>query len=135
MGTVKEEIAKNICFYRKKAGYTQKALADQIGVKNSAISNWESGQNSIDIELLFKVCSVLGVSINDIYGIYANNSDCLTQHESAVILAYRSQPAMQPAVDRLLGVASPAGASLIADTVASDLAAEAALLQKKPASK
>lgn len=33
MATVKEEIAKNLLFYRKKAGFTQKELADKLGVK------------------------------------------------------------------------------------------------------
>ena len=54
MKTVKEELANNIRKYRKERGLTQKELADLVGVKNSAVSNWESGQNSIEIELLFK---------------------------------------------------------------------------------
>ena len=57
---VKESIAKNILFYRKKNKLTQKQLAEKIGVQNSAISNWENGTNSIDIETLFKVCKVIG---------------------------------------------------------------------------
>lgn len=44
METVKEEIAKNLLYYRKKAGYTQKEFAKLLGVRNSAVSNWESGQ-------------------------------------------------------------------------------------------
>jgi transcriptional regulator with XRE-family HTH domain len=59
---------KNILFYRKKNKLTQKQLAEKIGVQNSAISNWENGTNSIDIETLFKVCEVLGISMNTVFG-------------------------------------------------------------------
>ena len=71
MSTVKEEIAKNILFYRKRAGYTQKEFAHMLGVNNSAVSNWENGLNSIDIETLFKACEIFGITLNDIYGKYA----------------------------------------------------------------
>lgn len=43
MGTVRDEIAKNLLFYRKKLGLTQKELSIKLGVKNSAVSNWEKG--------------------------------------------------------------------------------------------
>jgi transcriptional regulator with XRE-family HTH domain len=61
-------LQKNILFYRKKNKLTQKQLAEKIGVQNSAISNWENGTNSIDIETLFKVCEVLGISMNTVFG-------------------------------------------------------------------
>lgn len=121
MGTIREEIAKNIRFYRKKSGFTQKALAEKIGVNNSAVSNWESGQNSIDIEVLCKVCDVLGVSISEIYGIYGNSTvEEFTPHERKVIIAYRSNPTMQNAVDRLLGL--PSDDSTVGDDIASTVA-------------
>ncbi len=68
MGTVKDAIAKNILFYRKKKKMSQKELAERIGVNNSAISNWENGINSIDIETLFKVCKELEISIDTVFG-------------------------------------------------------------------
>lgn len=64
---LKNQIALNIKYYRKKAGITQKQLAELVGVTSTAVSNWESGQNSINTEILFKVCEVLNVSLNDIY--------------------------------------------------------------------
>ena len=70
MSTVRDEIAKNLLYYRKKAGYTQKQFAEFLGVKNSAVSNWENGLNSIDIETLFKACELFGITLNDMYGKY-----------------------------------------------------------------
>ena len=68
MGNVKDAISKNILFYRKQKKMSQKELAKRIGVNNSAISNWENGINSIDIETLFKVCKELNVSIDAMFG-------------------------------------------------------------------
>ena len=64
---IKETVAKNLLFYRKKNKITQKELADQLGVKHNAISSWENGVNSIDIDTLFKVCKIFGVTVNDMY--------------------------------------------------------------------
>ena len=69
MPSIKEVIAKNILFYRKKNKLSQKSLAELIGVNNSAISNWENGNNSIDIETLYKVCKVLNISLDTVFGI------------------------------------------------------------------
>lgn len=77
MITVRDEIAKNLRFYRKKNGLTQKALAEKLDLKSSSISNWETGVNSIDIDTLHLVCVILSISINDMFGVLANQS--LTQ--------------------------------------------------------
>lgn len=94
MSTVKEEIAKNLLFYRKKAGLTQKQFADMLGVKNTAVSNWESGNNSIDIETLFAACEVFGVTLNDMYGKYSTDSCSSVQDlpadESQLLATYRA---------------------------------------------
>ena len=46
--SIKETVAKNLLYYRKKNKITQKDLAAQLGVKHNAISSWENGVNSID---------------------------------------------------------------------------------------
>ena len=103
MGNIKDEISKNLLYYRKKSGLTQKEFAEKLGVKNTAVSNWENNQNSIDIETLVKACNIFGISINQMY---ESNNDFfnLSSHEINVIKAYRAKPEMQPAVDKLLGV-------------------------------
>ena len=101
--SVRDEIAKNLLYFRKKSGLSQKEFAEKLDVNNSAVCNWENGRNSIDIEKLFKACEVLGVTVNEMYGKYANMEE-YTNHEKAVIGAYRAKPQMQEAVDTLLGV-------------------------------
>ncbi len=53
---------------------TQKELAALLGVKNSAVSNWEKGVNSIDIETLFKACTIFEISVNEMYGQFSNET-------------------------------------------------------------
>ena len=103
--TVKAEIAKNFEMYRKKDNITQKELAFLLGVKDNTISQWEKGINSIDVEMLFKACDIFGISINDIYGKYAlEKKTILTKKENKLIGAYRNQPHLQEAVDKVLGI-------------------------------
>lgn len=77
---IKETIAKNLLYYRKKNKITQKELAEKLGVKHNAISSWENGVNSIDIDTLFRVCKIFGVTVNDMYGMTADEPITLAAH-------------------------------------------------------
>jgi len=105
MTPIREEVAKNLLYYRKKSGFSQKEFAEKLGVRNSTVSTWETGKNSIDIETLFHVCDILNVTIYDMYGKYAQTTiQEYTAHERDVLSAYRANPSMQAAVDKLLGI-------------------------------
>ncbi len=107
MTSIKEQIAKSLLYYRKKSGLNQKQFAELLKVKNTSVSNWEKGQNSIDIENLYKACQIFGVTLNDMYGenTEAKNQIILSDHEENIIIAYREKKDMQSAVDQLLGIA------------------------------
>lgn len=121
MTPIREEVAKNLLYYRKKSGLSQKEFAEKLGVRNSTVSTWETGKNSIDIETLFRACDILNVTIYDMYGKFAQSTiQEYTSHERDVISAYRSNPAMQEAVDRLLGV--PSDGPTVGDDIASTVA-------------
>lgn len=62
-------IGKNIAKYRKALNFTQEELGDRLGVTNQAVSKWESEVSMPDIMLLPQIADVLGVSLEDIYGI------------------------------------------------------------------
>ena len=79
---IKEIVAKNLLYYRKKNKITQKQLADKLGVKHNAISAWENGVNSIDIDTLFQVCQIFGITVNDMYNIKEEkNPDTIAAHK------------------------------------------------------
>lgn len=45
---------------RRRAGLTQRQLADEVGVTESTISNWEQGRNSLVwLERVAKLCKAL----------------------------------------------------------------------------
>jgi transcriptional regulator with XRE-family HTH domain len=91
MGNVRDEIANNLLYYRKKIGLTQIEFAKRLGVNNSAVSNWEHGTNSIDIDMLHLACDILGVSVNDMFGIHSNaKAGKYSQAEKRIIDFYRS---------------------------------------------
>ena len=62
-------IGKNIAKYRKLLGLTQEELGVKLGVTNQAVSKWESEVSMPDVMLLPEIATVLGISLDDIYGI------------------------------------------------------------------
>lgn len=87
--TIKKNISKNITKYREAAGISQKELAGKLGVVPSRISNWETGANCPTIDILFEVCEILDVSINDIYGVYPDSKFVLKYGEQDLLKKYR----------------------------------------------
>lgn len=87
--SIKKNISKNIGKYRELAGMSQKELAQKLGVVPSRISNWETGANCPTIDILFEVCEILNVSINDIYGVYPNSKFVLEYEEQELVKKYR----------------------------------------------
>lgn len=62
-------IGKNIAKYRKSLGLTQEELGVKLGVTNQAVSKWESEVSMPDVMLLPEIATVLGISLENIYGI------------------------------------------------------------------
>ena len=62
-------IGKNIAKFRKALNLTQEELGQRLGVTNQAVSKWESEVSMPDIMLLPQIAAVLGVCLEDIYGI------------------------------------------------------------------
>ena len=59
---------------REKKTYTQKQLADQVGVSDKAVSKWETGKGLPDITLLEPLARALGVSVAELLtGDYQTN--------------------------------------------------------------
>lgn len=69
MGDIKDNISNNIVYYRKKSGLTQGQLAEKLNVKTTTVSTWERGASSPDIETLYTICTILGISLDDMYGV------------------------------------------------------------------
>ena len=61
-----EKIGKFIAENRKKKKITQSELAEQLGVTDRAVSNWENGKNMPDLSLFKPLCDILGITINEL---------------------------------------------------------------------
>lgn len=66
---IRETFAKNLSLYRKRCGITQEELSQKLSLKKTTISSWERGQSQPDIERIVKICSILGVSFNELCGV------------------------------------------------------------------
>ena len=69
---------ENLRAARKAAGLSQKELADAVGAKHNSVSNWEKGQNNPSQPTIEKLCGVLGVSANDLFGSAQAQQDAFT---------------------------------------------------------
>lgn len=55
-------IADRIQALRKQQGLSQEELADRLGISRQAVSKWESGQSTPDLERIVALSQLLGVS-------------------------------------------------------------------------
>ena len=58
----------NLKDYRKKRGWSQARLAQEMGVSRSTIAMWETNNSQPDHESLLKLSELFGKSIDDLLG-------------------------------------------------------------------
>jgi transcriptional regulator with XRE-family HTH domain len=60
------KLGKKICEIRKEKGFSQKRLAELVGVAQSTMSYIEKGQKSPTVSTLNAICEGLSVSLFDV---------------------------------------------------------------------
>ena len=60
------EFSANIKYLRKLKKLTQDDLAKELGLTNTALSNWEQGISTPDVTVSLKLSNIFGVSLNDL---------------------------------------------------------------------
>lgn len=55
-------LANKIIALRKKAGWSQEDLADQLGVSRQSVSKWEGAQSIPDMDKIVQMSRIFGVS-------------------------------------------------------------------------
>lgn len=87
---LKDNIQKNLCFYRKKSKYTQKDLADLLHIGSTTVSGWERGAYTPDVDTLLLVCNLLDCSFGDMCGIDSASGDfTISADEKLLLSSYR----------------------------------------------
>ncbi len=61
-------LSDNIRTYRNMRGLTQTQLAVLLNRSVGAVSNWEKGVNSPDVDTIADICKILDVTPNEIFG-------------------------------------------------------------------
>ncbi len=59
-------IGENIRTARKKAGVSQKELAEHLGVYQKDVSRWENGERTPSTEVFARICKTLNASADEI---------------------------------------------------------------------
>lgn len=57
---------KFIAGERKARGWTQRQLAERLGISDKTVSKWERGGGFPDVSLLLPLCGELGISVNEL---------------------------------------------------------------------
>ncbi len=111
----RESIAKALKRLREQSGLTADQVGELVGKSGKTVNAWENNRGQPDAEMLMRLCDIYNVG--DILAEFRNESSdsafAISDKEKSVILAYRQNPAMQSAVDKLLGVESEASPQTI----------------------
>ena len=62
-----KKIGKFIAENRKKAGYSQESLAEELDISNRAISKWERGICLPETSKMPELCKLFDITINDLF--------------------------------------------------------------------
>ncbi len=82
------KIGKFIMDRRKEAGMTQQQLADKLNVSFQAVSKWEKGTTYPNIEILYDLAIVLGVTVDEILSGSKKEAEGLSYSKAGIDIAY-----------------------------------------------
>ena len=91
----KQEIGAALREARKAANYTLKEAARLMGRPYQTIGSWEHGQSQPDIDSLFALCKLYGISVSDAFGLpsaprVAVGGLPVSEAEADIIKAFRA---------------------------------------------
>lgn len=93
-----KRIGKMIAESRKNKKLTQQELAEQLGVTDRSISNWENGKNMPDYSLLPQLSKILDVSLNDLLSgekVDGDNSQNKSEEKDINLIKYKRDKAFR----------------------------------------
>lgn len=65
--SLRERIRLNLIASMEKANINQVQLAEKLGISKGTVNNWARGNNSPDVDMVPRICDVLGISVLDLY--------------------------------------------------------------------
>ena len=105
MESIKKTVGENLKSVCLAKRIKNKDIAQHIGVSESCVSNWLKGKNSFDIDNLYSICSYLGISLDQAFGVAPIVVGALTGAENDILIAYRkADPGTQASIRKLLDI-------------------------------
>lgn len=71
---LKKYIGNQIKTFRKSAGFTQDELAKRLNTTKQTISRYEKGERKANQDMLFQLCDIFNVSIDDFFPVLSKNA-------------------------------------------------------------
>ena len=91
VGEIRKTVGENIKKVCQLKGIRQVEISEHMKVSQGTVSNWFKGTNSIDIENLAELCSFLGVSLDQIFGVAPLTPEVtLSQEETDLLSMFRA---------------------------------------------
>lgn len=100
-------IASALKRLREKSGLTSNEVGEMLGKSGKTVNAWENNRGQPDAEMLIKLCDIYNVeNILDEFRDPSESNEVFatSEKEKKLVTAYRSQPELQFAVDKLLGI-------------------------------
>ena len=60
------KIGRFIAQTRKERSFTQRQLADRLGISDKTVSKWECGKGLPEVSLMLPLCEALSISVNEL---------------------------------------------------------------------
>ena len=67
--SIKKEAGLKLLSMRKESDYSLQEVADAIGISRAALSYYEKGERSADIETLYKLAAFYDISVDYLFGL------------------------------------------------------------------
>lgn len=92
--SLRERIRLNLVTAMEKAGINQVQLAKKLGISKGTVNNWIRGNNSPDVDIVPDICSVLEISVIELFTslentVVSSQGLALSSEEIMIVLAYR----------------------------------------------
>lgn len=84
--------AERLRYYRKKAGYHQKELAEKLDMTRQNYANYETKKQMPNIETLIKLANVLGTDVNTLVGYQENEKEKMLVALRSAGIQYETDP-------------------------------------------
>lgn len=120
------EIAQRLAQMRREKGYSQEALATELGLSRQAISKWERAESQPDTGNLIALADLYGVTLDELIRVKADISDDVRFEEASKQAEAESVSVVSISVEK---AEDASGAKSIKDM---DAAAMSAASEEKP---